>query len=121
MLFYLFMSPNLLRLSVIQKICENWSTTAGKAKRRFDPQTLTPKLNTVIMLAITSTMKFGELPGNVILRKSEANLPKKCVINITQIKSVDKTSIKEKIATLSKRKMDEVYEGLKLVLTIPPQ
>ena len=77
------------------------------------------KLNTVIMLAITSTMKFGELPGNVILRKGEANLPKKCVINITQIKSVDKTSIKEKIGTLSKKRMDEVHEGLKLVLTIP--
>jgi mRNA interferase MazF len=77
------------------------------------------KLNTVIMLAITSTMKFGELPGNLILRKGEANLPKKCVINITQIKSVDKTSIKEKIGTLSKRRMDEVHEGLKLVLTIP--
>ena len=77
------------------------------------------KLNTVIMLAITSTMKFGELPGNVILRKGEANLPKKCVINITQIKSVDKTSIKEKIGTLSKRRMVEVHEGLKLVLTIP--
>ena len=58
------------------------------------------KLNTVVMLAITSTMKFGELPGNVILRKGEANLPKKCVINTTQIKSVDKTSIKEKIGTL---------------------
>ena len=41
--------------------------------------------------------------------------------HVTQIKSVDKTSIKEKIGTLSKRKMDEVYEGLKLVLTIPPQ
>lgn len=78
------------------------------------------KINTVIMLAITSTMKFGELPGNVILRKGEANLPKQCVINITQIKSVDKTSFKEKIGTLSKRRMDEVYEGLKLVLTIPP-
>ena len=76
------------------------------------------KLNTVIMLAITSTMKFGELPGNVVLRKGEANLPKKCVINTTQIKSVDKNSIKEKIGTLSKRRMDEVYEGLKLVLTI---
>ena len=78
------------------------------------------KINTVIMLAITSTMKFGELPGNVILRKGEANLPKQCVINITQIKSVDKTSFKEKIGTLSKRRMDEVHEGLKLVLTIPP-
>ena len=78
------------------------------------------KLNTVIMLAITSTIKFGELPGTVILRKGEANLPKKCVINITQIKSVDKTSIKEKIGTLSKKRMDEVHEGLKLVMTIPP-
>ena len=76
-------------------------------------------LNTVIMLAITSTMKFGELPGNVILRKGEANLPKKCVINVTQIKSVDKKSIKEKIGTLSKERVGEVHEGLKLVMKLP--
>jgi mRNA interferase MazF len=76
-------------------------------------------LNTVIILAITSTMKFGELPGNVVLRKGEANLPKKCVINVTQIKSVDKKSIKEKIGTLSKPKVDEVHEGLKLVMKLP--
>ena len=74
------------------------------------------RLNTVIMLAITSTMKFGDLPGNVKLRKGEANLPKKCVVNATQIKSVDKSSIKEKIGTLSKKRMDEIYEGLKLVM-----
>ena len=77
-------------------------------------------LNTVVMLAITSTMKFGELPGNVIIGKGEANLPKKCVINTTQIKSVDKKSIKEKIGSLSKKRMDEVHEGLKLIMTIPP-
>jgi mRNA interferase MazF len=75
-------------------------------------------LNTIIMLAITSTMKFGELPGNVVLQKGEANIPKKCVINVTQIKSVDKQSIKEKIGSLSKMKMDEVYEGLKLVMNL---
>ena len=75
-------------------------------------------LNTVIMLAITSTMKFGELPGNVVLKKGEANIPKKCVINVTQIKSVDKKSIKEKIGTLSKQRVDEVHEGLKLVLSL---
>ncbi len=77
------------------------------------------KLNTVIMLAITSNMKFGELPGNVILRKGEANMPKRCVINVTQIKSVDKKSIKQKIGTLSKKKMDEVQNSLKLVMNIP--
>jgi mRNA interferase MazF len=75
-------------------------------------------LNTVIMLAITSTMKFGGLPGNVILRKGEANLPKKCVINVTQIKSVDKKSIKEKIGTLSKEREGEVHAGLKLVMKL---
>jgi mRNA interferase MazF len=77
------------------------------------------KLNTVVMLAITSTMKFGELPGNVTLRKGESNLPKRCVINTTQIKSVDKKSIKEKVGTLSKKRMDEVHAGLKLVMAIP--
>ena len=76
-------------------------------------------LNTVIMLAITSTMKFAELPGNVVLRKGEANLPKRCVINVTQIKSVDKKSITEKIGTLSKARVDEVHEGLKLVMELP--
>jgi len=54
------------------------------------------KLNTVIVVAITSTLKFGELPGNVILRKGEANLPKRSVVNMTQIKTVDKVSLKEK-------------------------
>ncbi len=43
------------------------------------------KLNTVIVIAITSTLKFGELPGNVRLHKGEANLPKPSVINMTQI------------------------------------
>ncbi len=74
------------------------------------------RLNTVIMLAITSTLKFGELPGNVVLRKGEANMPKKCVINVTQIKSVDKSSLKEKIGTLSKERLNQVYEGLKFVI-----
>ena len=75
------------------------------------------KLNTVVMLAITSTMKFGELPGNVVLNRGEANMPKQCVINVTQIKSVDKTSLKENIGSLSKKKMLEVNAGLNLVLS----
>jgi len=77
------------------------------------------RLNTVIVLAITSTMKYGELPGNVVLKKGEANLPKRCVVNVTQIKSVDKESLKEKIGMLSDKRMADVYEGMKLVMSIP--
>ncbi len=70
------------------------------------------------MLAITSTLKFEELPGNVTLKKGEANMPKRCVIDVTQVKSVDKNSIREKIGSLSKSKMEEVEAGLKLILDL---
>ena len=76
-------------------------------------------LNTVIVVAITSTLKFGELPGNVVLRKGEANLPKKSVINATQLKTVDKGSLTEKIGSLTKKRMDQVYEGMKLIMDFP--
>ena len=59
-------------------------------------------------------MKFGELPGNVILKKGEANLPKSCVVNVIQVKSVDKSSVAELIGSLSNQKMDEVFDGIKL-------
>lgn len=73
-------------------------------------------INTVLMIAITSTLKFGELPGNVTLKKGEANMPKRCVINVTQIKSVDKSGLAQKIGTLSSQKMEEVIRGVKLVM-----
>ena len=76
------------------------------------------KINTVIMLAITSTLRFGDLPGNVALHKGEANIPKACVINVSQIKSVDKSSIREKIGTLSKEKMSAVDNGIRLVMDL---
>ena len=40
------------------------------------------------------------------------------MVNTTQIKSVDKRSIKEKVGTLLKKRMDEVHEGLKIVMGI---
>ena len=75
-------------------------------------------LNTVIILAITSTLKFGDLPGNIVLQKGEANMPKRCVINVTQIKSVDKKSIKQNIGALSEKRMAEVYQGLRLIMNM---
>ena len=77
------------------------------------------KLSTVSLLAITPTLKFGELPGNVILNKGEANMPQKCVVNVSQIKTVDKASVGEKIGTLSSDRMTEIHNGLKLVIDLP--
>lgn len=54
-----------------------------------------------------------------MIRKGEANMPKRCVINLTQIKSVVKGSVRELIGTLSEKRMNEVYEGLKMILDFP--
>ena len=77
------------------------------------------RLNTVIVVAITSTLRLGELPGNVGLRKGEGNLSKKSVVNVTQIKTVDKLSLTEKIGALSSARMEEVQAGMKLVMELP--
>lgn len=55
----------------------------------------------------------------MVIRKGEANMPKRCVINLTQIKSVVKGSVRELIGTLSEKRMNEVYEGLKMILDFP--
>lgn len=46
-------------------------------------------------------------------------MPKKSVINVTQIKTVDKERLQEKIGSLTKNRMDEVYNGIKLIMDIP--
>lgn len=76
------------------------------------------RIATVVMVAITSTLRFGDLPGNVRLRKGEANMPKACVVNVSQVKSVDRNSIREPIGTLSDERMRAVEEGLRLVMGI---
>jgi mRNA interferase MazF len=73
------------------------------------------KINTVVVCALTSNLKRAEAPGNVILAKGEANLPKQSVVNITQIYTVNKTDLAEKIGKVSEKKCKEILEGIKLL------
>jgi mRNA interferase MazF len=75
-------------------------------------------INTIIVLAITSNLKYEFLPGNVRLLKNEFGMPKACVINVSQIRSIDRDFLFEKIGSLSKEKLTLVKEGLKLVLNL---
>ncbi|MCI5136927.1 MAG: type II toxin-antitoxin system PemK/MazF family toxin [Candidatus Electrothrix sp. AR1] len=72
-------------------------------------------INTVVMCALTSNLKRGLSPGNVVLKKGEANLPKKSVINITQIYTVDKKDLFEKIGKVSNEKLKETLDGIQLL------
>lgn len=74
------------------------------------------RINTVVVCALTSNLKRGSAPGNVTLKKGEANIPKKSVINISQIFTVNKSDLIEKIGILSKERFSDVLEGVTLLM-----
>jgi mRNA interferase MazF len=72
-------------------------------------------INTVVVCTLTTNLKRSKAPGNVSLNKGEANLPKKSVVNISQIYTVNKSDLSEKIGQVSEKRMDEILEGLNLL------
>ena len=73
------------------------------------------KLNTVVVCSLTSNLKRASAPGNVLLPKGEANLQKKSVVNISQIHTINKSDLGEKIGKVSEKKFQEVPDGIKLL------
>ena len=73
------------------------------------------KINTVVMCSLTSNLKRGQSPGNVVLRKGEANLLKKSVVNITQIYTVDKSDLCQKIGKVDNDRIKEILFGITLL------
>jgi mRNA interferase MazF len=74
------------------------------------------KINTVVVCALTSNLKRAKAPGNVLLRIGEGNLKKESIVNISQIVTVDKTDLIEKIGSLSQSRIKEIIEGVKLLV-----
>jgi len=73
------------------------------------------RINTVVVCVITSNLKRASAPGNVLLSKGEANLPKRSVVNVSQIFSVDKVDLVEKIGTLSPERVRQILDGVQLL------
>jgi mRNA interferase MazF len=74
------------------------------------------RIHTVVVCTLTSNLKRAESPGNVLLAKGEANLPKKSVVNVSQIFTVDKSDLTEKIGTLSPTRVAQIVAGVRLLL-----
>lgn len=74
------------------------------------------RIGTVVVCAITSNLQRAAAPGNVHLAPGEANLPKESVVNISQLLTVDKGDLSERIGTLSHQRITEIIGGVKLLL-----
>jgi len=60
-------------------------------------------------------MERAAAPGNVALRKGDAHLPKPCVVNVSQIVTVDKSELEERVGRLPSPAIRAVLAGLRLV------
>jgi len=74
------------------------------------------RLATVVCVPLTSNLKYAEAPGNVLLSARAAGLPKDSVANPTQIVSLDKELLTERVAKLSKNMMALLLGGIDIVL-----
>jgi len=73
------------------------------------------RINTVVVCVITSNLRRAQAPGNVVLEKGEANLPRQSVVNVSQIFTVDKRDLVEKIGVLSRKRVCEILDGVRLL------
>lgn len=73
------------------------------------------RIQTAILCAITSNLGRAKAPGNVRLNKGEANLPRASVFNVSQVITVDRSVLRDKIGTLSRQRVHEIVAGLRLV------
>ena len=74
------------------------------------------RISTVIVVVITSNTQLAEAPGNVLLVSQATGLPKDSVANVSQVFTVDKKFVVERIGMLPEHLQEAVDEGLRTVL-----
>ena len=68
--------------------------------------------------AIASNLRLAEAPGNVVYHTRETKLPRDSVINVSQLLTVDKALLTERLAALPTGMLRKVEDGLRLVLNL---
>ena len=73
-------------------------------------------IRTVVSVALTSTIRWADAPGNVRLSARSTGLSRGSVANVSQMVTLDKTLLTERVGKLSRAKVDLVLSGIDVVL-----
>jgi mRNA interferase MazF len=60
------------------------------------------RIATVVCVPLTSNLVWADAPGNVLLPAQVTGLPKDSVANVSQIVTLDKRQLEDRVARLSK-------------------
>ncbi len=70
------------------------------------------RISTVIVCALTTNLHRAKEPGNVLLDAGEGDLPARSVVVVSQIDSVEKARLGERIGGLCAARVDQIVAGL---------
>lgn len=74
------------------------------------------RLATVVVVPLTSDLRWAAAPGNVPLDAKRTGLPKDSVANVSQILSVDRCFLGDRVGHLSGTDLHLILSGIDLVL-----
>ena len=74
------------------------------------------RISTVVCVPLTSNLKWALAPGNVSLSARVTGLPKDSVANVSQVISLDKSLLTERVGKLPRAKLELLFSGVDLVL-----
>lgn len=75
-----------------------------------------PRIRSILVVPLTSRVHLEGLPGNVRLEKKATGLSKPSIANVYDIQKVIREDFEERAGQLPRDSMDELDEGLRLIL-----
>jgi mRNA interferase MazF len=73
-------------------------------------------IRTVVVAALTSNVRLAEAPGNVRLTRRTSGLSRESVVNVSQLYTVDRDVLSERVGRVPAEALRKVEAGLRLVL-----
>ena len=74
------------------------------------------RIATVMVAVVTSNLALAEASGNVRISKADSGLAKPSVVNVSQLFTVDRALLAERVRVLPAESMQRVDDGLRLAL-----
>ena len=74
------------------------------------------RIGTIVCVPLTSNVVWADAPGNVLLSAHTTGLPRDSVANVSQLVTVDRAVLDERVGKLSRAKVDLILAGIDIVL-----
>lgn len=76
------------------------------------------RLKTVTTVVISTNTRLAALPGNISVPSSISGLPHDSVANVTQIATIDREALTERVSHLPDWVLEQIGDGMRLALAL---